>query len=122
MNIISLDKSAHALFIKFPIIKPRKKSAPPIVVINPKGMTICINIFCDFGKSLDNKESINIGIPKKVGIIEVTELLPLIKETAMPHVTKKILKTIEKFIAFKPKNLNCWEMFSFIENPITSIR
>lgn len=121
MNIISLDKSAHALFIKFPIIKLRKKSAPPIVVINPKGMTICINIFCDFGKSLDNKESINIGIPKKVGIIEVTELLPLIKETTMPHVIKKILKTIEKFIAFKPKNLNCWEMFSFIESPISSI-
>ena len=53
MNIISLDKSAHALFIKFPIIKPRKKSAPPIVVINPKIITICINIFCDFGKILD---------------------------------------------------------------------
>ncbi len=116
MNIISLDKSAHALFIKFPVIKPRKKSAPPIVVINPKIITICINIFCDFGKILDNKESINIGIPKNVGINEVIELLPLATETIIPHVIKKTLKTIEKLIAFKPKNLNCWEMFSFIKN------
>ena len=84
--------------------------------INPNRATICINIFCVFGKILDNKESINIGIPKNVGINEVIELLPLATETIIPHVIKKTLKTIEKLIAFKPKNLNCWEMFSFIKN------
>ena len=58
----------------------------------------------EFLKILDNKESINIGIPKNVGINEVIELLPLATETIMPHVIKKTLKTIEKLIAFKPKN------------------
>ena len=75
---------------------------------------MCINIFCDFGKILDNKESINIGMPKNVGINEVIELLPLATETIIPHVIKKTLKTIENLIIQYIQNQTNDEFTKFV--------
>ena len=52
-------------------------------------------------------DRIKIGRPKNAGIIEVKELLLLMYVIRIPQVIKKIPKTIEKFIAVNPINLNC---------------
>ena len=63
-------------------------------------------------------DSAKIGIPRNEGIIEVKELLLLRYETNKPQVIKNTPKIIEKLMAFKPKNLNCCEMLSFMNVPI----
>ena len=62
-----------------------KKSKPPIKIINPKSTTMCIKIFFLLINLVDKYEKIKIGNPKKEGMYEVKESLPLIKLIITPQ-------------------------------------
>ena len=89
-SIISLETSAQIFSNKFPLIMLLEKSKPPIKISKPNTTTMCINNFFLFGILIAKKENNNKGIPKKVGINEVKELLPLKKETPTPQNIKNI--------------------------------
>ena len=90
MSIISFDVSAHMLVNDVPFINPLEKSKPPINIIKPNVITICINSFFLFGNLTLKIENNNIGIPNMDGMNDVRELLLLIKLTAIPQIIKNI--------------------------------
>ena len=82
--------SAHIFSKIIPDRIDLKKSKPPKKTIKPKITTICINIFFLFTNLIDKNEKIKIGKPKKDGIYDVNELLPLIKLITIPQKIKNI--------------------------------
>ena len=94
------------------------KSAPPTTDKRPNKTTICMNNFCLDGKIFDRNDNTKTGSPKKVGIIEVIELLSLKCVTPSPHTTRKIPKIMELSIALNPMNLYGCDILSDIRNPL----
>ena len=88
--MINLEISAQKFKNKVLSINDRKKSIPPIKIINPIVTTICIKSFFFFGNLIEKYEKIKIDKPSKDGINEVTDSLSLIKLTNKPQKNRKI--------------------------------
>ena len=63
---------------------------PPKKIRKPSATTICINNFFLSLSFIAKYEKTNSKIPKKLGISDVTELLPLTNVTINPHRNKNI--------------------------------
>ena len=64
-------------------------SNPPRKIMTPKTTTICINNFFFEENFIAKYENITKGKPRKDGIQEVADELPLIKLTMIPQAIKK---------------------------------
>lgn len=104
-SIINFDKSAYKLsnilFFKIPLIISR----PPIKTSKPNETTICINNFFFCLNLIVKIEKIKIGKPKKEGISDVIESLPLMKLIIIPQLIRNKPYKAEKASIFKLKTV-----------------